>query len=92
MYLVRSNPRQWRLHLALGLVGGGAIGNLIDRIQLGKVTDFIVWHVGSHEWPAFNIADAALVVGVVLMALDMLFDKQGHAAAAPAPPASGGKD
>jgi signal peptidase II len=92
MYLVRSNPRQSRLHLALGLVGGGAIGNLIDRIQLGKVTDFIVWHVGSHEWPAFNVADAALVVGVALMALDMLLDKHGPAAEAPVPPALGGKD
>lgn len=76
-YLKRASPRQYRLHLALGLVGGGAIGNLIDRIAFGRVTDFIVWHVGPHEWPAFNIADAALVVGVVLMALDMLFDKHG---------------
>jgi signal peptidase II len=81
-YLVRSNPRQSRLHLALGLVGGGAIGNLIDRIAFGKVTDFIVWKVGTHEWPAFNIADAALVVGVVLMALDMLLDKRGQSVAA----------
>jgi signal peptidase II len=92
-YLIRSNLRQSRLHLALGLVGGGAIGNLIDRIAFGRVTDFIVWKVGTHEWPAFNIADAALVVGVALMALDMLLDKRGHAAAAPAPPgtASGGE-
>ena len=89
-YLVRSNPRQSRLHLALGLVGGGAIGNLIDRIAFGRVTDFIVWHVGPHEWPAFNIADAALVVGVALMALDMLLDKRGRAAAAPASPGTAG--
>lgn len=82
-YLIRSNPRQSRLHLALGLVGGGAIGNLIDRIAFGRVTDFIVWKVGTHEWPAFNIADAALVVGVALMALDMLLDKRGQSAPAP---------
>ena len=81
-YLVRSHPRQSRLHLALGLVGGGAVGNLIDRIAFGRVTDFIVWKVGTHEWPAFNIADAALVVGVALMALDMLLDKHGHSAEA----------
>jgi signal peptidase II len=87
-YLIRSNPRQSRLHLALGLVGGGAIGNLIDRIAFGRVTDFIVWKVGTHEWPAFNIADAALVVGVVLMALDMLLDKRGHSAEAASPPGS----
>ena len=79
-YLLRSGPRQLRLHLALGLVGGGAIGNLVDRIAFGRVTDFIVWHVGKHEWPAFNIADAALVVGVILMALDMMLDKREHAA------------
>jgi signal peptidase II len=88
-YLVRSSPRQSRLHLALGLVGGGAIGNLVDRIAFGRVTDFIVWKVGTHEWPAFNIADAALVVGVALMALDMLLDKRGHSAAAPGAASSG---
>jgi signal peptidase II len=90
-YLVKSDARQSRLHLALGLVGGGAIGNLVDRIAFGRVTDFIVWHVGKHEWPAFNIADAALVVGVALMALDMMLDRRGHDAAAEpaADPASG---
>lgn len=71
-YLRKTEATHTRMHAALGLVGGGAIGNLIDRIMYGKVTDFIVWHVKQHEWPAFNIADAALVVGVGLMALDML--------------------
>ena len=85
-YLVKSGPRQMRLHVALGLVFGGAIGNLVDRIYFSKVTDFIVWHVGRHEWPAFNIADAALVVGVCLMALDMLLDKRGQVATPAAPP------
>jgi signal peptidase II len=85
-YLLRSGPRQTRLHLALGLVGGGAVGNLVDRIAYGRVTDFIVWRVGRHEWPAFNIADAALVVGVGLMALDMILEKRG--APAPAGPPS----
>jgi len=89
-YLKRSGPRQFRLHLALGLVGGGAIGNLIDRIAFGRVTDFIVWHVGPHEWPAFNIADAALVVGVALMALDMLLDRR-KAAPDATPDAASGK-
>ncbi len=92
-YLLRSNPRQTRLHIALGLIGGGAIGNLIDRIAFGRVTDFIVWHVGPHEWPAFNIADATLVVGVSLMALDMLLDKHERAPApAAAPDPANGKE
>jgi signal peptidase II len=73
LYYLRKTPLEnTRLHVALGLVGGGAIGNLIDRVVYGRVTDFIVWKVGVHEWPAFNVADAALCVGVGLMLLDML--------------------
>ena len=72
VYLRKTPLENARLHVALGLVGGGAIGNLIDRAMYGKVTDFIVWKKGIHEWPAFNIADAALCVGVGLMLLDMI--------------------
>jgi len=50
--------------LALGLIAGGAIGNLIDRILHGQVTDFILWRYYEHRWPIFNIADAVLLVGV----------------------------
>ena len=71
-YLFARNPRRPGMWLATGLVAGGAIGNLVDRMMYGKVTDFIVWKVGVHEWPAFNIADAALCIGVGLMLLDML--------------------
>jgi len=70
-YLRQTDPRATRVHAALGLIGGGAIGNLIDRALYGRVTDFIVWHVREHEWPAFNIADAALCIGVGLLALDV---------------------
>jgi signal peptidase II len=85
-YLRQTGLRQTRMHLALGLVAGGAVGNLIDRIAFGKVTDFIVWYYKSHEWPAFNVADAALVVGVCLMALEMMFEKRqpGKSSAEPA--------
>jgi signal peptidase II len=75
MYLRRTNSDAARLHVALGLVGGGALGNVIDRITFGRVTDFIVWHVKGHEWPTFNIADAALCIGVGLMMLDMLLHR-----------------
>jgi signal peptidase II len=88
-YLRRTDPGQSRLHLALGLVAGGAVGNLIDRIAVGRVSDFIVWHYHGHEWPAFNVADAALVVGVCLMALDMMFDRR-RAADSPPERARGG--
>lgn len=68
--LKQSREDQGRLHWALGLVGGGAVGNLIDRIYFGKVTDFIVWKVQTHEWPTFNVADMALCIGVGLLFLD----------------------
>ncbi len=52
--------------ISLSLVLGGAVGNLLDRIQIGKVVDFIDIHVGSWHWPAFNVADSALTVGIIL--------------------------
>jgi signal peptidase II len=72
----KTTLKDTRLHVALGLVGGGAVGNLIDRMLYGKVTDFIVWKVGKSEWPAFNIADAALCIGVGLMVLDMFLNRE----------------
>jgi signal peptidase II len=82
-YLKRTDSSQVRLQAALGLVGGGAVGNLTDRIAHGGVTDFLVFNLGFwplNPWPAFNVADAALVVGVGLMAIDM--GKQHKAPAA----------
>lgn len=67
----RASERQRALLWALGLVAGGAVGNLIDRIYFGVVTDFVLWRWQEHEWPVFNIADVALVVGVGLMFFDV---------------------
>lgn len=53
--------------LALGLIAGGAAGNVVDRVSRGAVTDFLDFHVGAWHWPAFNTADAAITVGVVLL-------------------------
>ncbi len=50
----------------LALIAGGAIGNVIDRIRLGAVVDFLDFYVASHHWPAFNVADSAITVGVTL--------------------------
>jgi signal peptidase II len=58
------------LLIALSLVVGGAVGNLIDRVSSGAVTDFIDVYVGAHHWPSFNVADSAISIGIVLMALD----------------------
>lgn len=57
---------------ALGLILGGAVGNLIDRLRLGMVIDFLDFHVSGYHWPAFNVADASISVGVGLMLLQML--------------------
>jgi len=59
---------------ALGLILGGAVGNLIDRLRYGMVVDFLDVHVFQYHWPAFNVADSAISIGVSLMILDMLLD------------------
>jgi signal peptidase II len=58
--------------LALGLVIGGALGNAIDRVRFGAVVDFLDFHLSGYHWPAFNVADSAIVVGAGLLVLDGL--------------------
>ncbi|MBL0941302.1 MAG: signal peptidase II [Alphaproteobacteria bacterium] len=55
------------LALGLGLIMGGALGNIIDRVRFGGVIDFLDFYVLNHHWPAFNVADSAIVLGVVLL-------------------------
>jgi signal peptidase II len=74
--LRKARSDQKILHWALALVAGGAVGNLIDRIYFGVVTDFILWRYQTHEWPVFNVADIVLVVGVGLMFIDI--QKEGR--------------
>jgi signal peptidase II len=69
--LKKAREDQRALHWALALVAGGAIGNLIDRIYFGVVTDMVLWHYKDKEWPVFNVADVALVIGVGLMFVDI---------------------
>ena len=56
--------------LALALVMGGALGNVIDRVRFGAVVDFIQWHAAGFYWPAFNVADSAITVGAVLLVFE----------------------
>ncbi len=63
--------KHWEL-LGLSLILGGALGNLIDRVLLGHVVDFIVWHYQDLEWPAFNIADSAICAGAGCLIMDMI--------------------
>lgn len=59
--------------LALCFILGGATGNLIDRIVHGRVTDFIQWYYRTHYWPAFNLADSAITIGVALLIIESIF-------------------
>lgn len=70
-YLHRMSDEQKMGASALALIFSGAIGNLIDRIRLGEVIDFLDAHWYGHHWPAFNIADSAITVGVGLLLIDM---------------------
>ncbi|MDR1854093.1 MAG: signal peptidase II [Azoarcus sp.] len=63
------------LPFSFALVIGGAVGNVIDRILLGQVVDFLSFHAGQYAWPAFNLADAAITLGVVLMLVGQFGDK-----------------
>jgi signal peptidase II len=70
--LYKQNEGNTLLQSALILVLGGAIGNLIDRIQIGYVIDFIDWHYSGYHWPTFNIADVAISVGIGLLMIDTI--------------------
>jgi signal peptidase II len=72
VWLTRLRPEEKRLGLALALILGGAIGNLIDRAWLGQVIDFIQLYYDRWYWPTFNIADSAISIGAALLVLDSL--------------------
>jgi signal peptidase II len=70
IWLRRAESR--RLAASLGLIIGGALGNLIDRVRFGAVVDFLDVHAAGYHWPAFNVADAAITIGVVVLLIDSL--------------------
>ena len=69
----------WTGRLAIGLIFGGAVGNLVDRARFGAVVDFVDVYWRGWHWPAFNVADSAITVGVALLALRLLNDRSTHA-------------
>ncbi len=75
-YLVKSHPRNLILAGSLTLIFGGAVGNLIDRLRVGAVVDFLDVFVGSLHWPAFNVADSAITVGAILMIWEMILNRK----------------
>jgi signal peptidase II len=72
----RSIPRShpW-LSFGLALIFGGALGNLIDRVRMGEVVDFLKFYVGRYQWPSFNIADSAVTIGVGIFIAHLVFGK-----------------
>jgi signal peptidase II len=76
--LLRKYPHQRLFALALSLVLAGAVGNVIDRILIGAVIDFLDFHALGYHWPAFNVADSAITCGAALLIWDALRPKQGE--------------
>lgn len=72
----RTRPEQHLKRIALAMIAAGAIGNLIDRLRDGAVTDFVAWKAGAHAWPIFNVADVALVIGVFLLLVDGFLERR----------------
>ena len=66
IYLIQ-NEKEKLSRIGLSMILGGAIGNLIDRIRFGSVVDFLDFYLGAHHWPAFNIADSAICIGVMFV-------------------------
>ncbi len=70
--LWRTSRLDRKTAIALALILGGALGNVFDRVRWGTVTDFLLFYIGSYQWPAFNAADSAIVIGSGLLLLDFL--------------------
>ena len=71
-YYYHHRERRTLQVLGLSFILGGAVGNLIDRLSIGMVVDFLDFHYGRYHWPAFNVADSAITIGVLLMMVDIV--------------------
>lgn len=87
-YALRTSHKSVRLQLGFALILGGAVGNLMDRVRFQYVVDFLDFHVSGHHWPAFNVADAAICIGVGLLFLDMLKNEEELPTESPPPTGS----
>lgn len=78
--LFRMPERDWLGRLSVAGILGGAVGNLIDRLKYGEVIDFLDVYVENYHWPAFNVADSAITVGVIFLIIHFAFEKKDPAA------------
>lgn len=74
--LLRRHAQETRFCAGLSLILGGAIGNLVDRIAIGRVVDFIELHAAGYFWPAFNVADSAICVGAAILVLESVLKRE----------------
>ena len=74
-FYIKTPPNLPWLSAAFALIFGGAIGNLIDRLRFGVVIDFLDFYIGNAHWPAFNIADSAITVGIIVFIIHLVFKK-----------------
>jgi signal peptidase II len=74
-FYIKTPSGYFLLATGFALIFGGAIGNLIDRVRLGMVVDFLDFYLGKYHWPAFNIADSAITVGIFIFLYHLLFKK-----------------
>jgi signal peptidase II len=81
-YMMRTPPRSKLLLWSLAFLAAGITGNLIDRIRLGRVIDFILLYYKTYDWPVFNIADTAITIGAALMAIELFISPQAEQQAA----------
>lgn len=86
--LFRLPEKDWIGQVSIAGILGGAIGNLIDRLRFGEVIDFLDVYVESYHWPAFNVADSAISVGVVCLIIHFAFERKETTLPAPQPPPS----
>ncbi len=77
VYFWRAAREEKLLLVSLALILGGAVGNLVDRLGSGEVTDFVDFYLGSYHWHTFNVADSAITIGIVLMTLDIFWPTKG---------------
>jgi len=86
--LYRMPEREWMGRLSVSAILGGAVGNLIDRLRFGEVIDFLDVYIDSYHWPAFNVADSAITVGVIFLIIHFMFEKQVVPQAVPETPST----
>ena len=75
IFMIKKHKNELYTALGLSLILGGALGNLFDRLSLGHVTDFLYFHFNDYYWPAFNVADSAITIGLVIMIYESVIKK-----------------